>query len=482
MPYNNRMQVWALARLGFLCIGLTLVVAAADTEEGLPRGAVVDRVVCRDNPTQSYALYLPSRYSAGTPAPILYCFDPGARGKVPVELFRPAAERLGYIVVGSNNSRNGPWEPIKAAIDAMITDTHARFGIDARRIYTAGMSGGGGPAWALAGTGLAGTIICASAMNMKEEALRAVEFAFFATAGIADFNYRFLDKHTENMLGLKKAARLEIFDGAHSWPPEEQATIGLEWLELQAMKSGRRTKDDAFITSMLEKDLSRALALEAEGRLYAAFRAWRNLSVDFAGLREVGEFQARTDTLGERREVQESQEAEMAETQELRARKLLEWRTILEASQYSPLGTLTESGESRAGYARRDLEQSLAALGRQAERTVFDREKIVSQRVLDEFFVNSIYHGRDLLASGSYPAAVVVFQLCALIRPAAPAVQFDLARAQAGRRDKKKAFESLGKAIEAGYRDSKAIAEAPEFDRLRKEKRFQEILRKLEGG
>jgi dienelactone hydrolase len=481
ITYNSRMRlVWARAWLGLLFLGPTFLLIKANVDEPLPTGVLLERVVCRNDPAQTYALYVPSTYSSEVPAPILYCFDPGARGRVPVALFRPAAERLGYIVVGSNNSRNGPWEPIRAAIEAMTTDTHERLTIDPRRIYTAGMSGGGGPAWALASTGLAGTIICASALDVGEDALKGVDFAFFGTAGIADFNFRFLDKHTETMLRLKKAARLEIFEGVHSWPPEEQATLGLEWLELQAMKSGRRTRDEAFITMFLEKDLSRAREYEERERLLTAFRAWRNISNDFGGLRDVSEAQARAETLSRSKQVRETrqQEVEMAQMQELRTQRLLDWRTIIETSRNSSLPTFREPGESPADSARRDLEQSLAALRRQVERKVNDRERIVSQRVLDEFYVNSVYHGRDLLARQSYPSAVVVFEVCALIRPGAAAVYFDLARAQAGRRDKKRACESLEKAIEAGYRDSEAIRNAPEFEKLREEKRFRELLNK----
>jgi hypothetical protein len=40
--------------------------------------------------------------------PIIYLFDPLARGEVAVEAVRAAAEKFGYIVVASNNSRNGP--------------------------------------------------------------------------------------------------------------------------------------------------------------------------------------------------------------------------------------------------------------------------------------------------------------------------------------------------------------------------------------
>ena len=93
------------------------------TEEKFERGVVIDRVVSTGDPTKSYALYLPTAYAADTSNngggasnaiehrnlsqplqypisdakaatgrrtpkfPIIYCFDPMARGAVPVERF-----------------------------------------------------------------------------------------------------------------------------------------------------------------------------------------------------------------------------------------------------------------------------------------------------------------------------------------------------------------------------------------------------------
>jgi len=82
----------------------------AQAQAPLPQGQVVAKVPCRADPAQSYALYLPSNYGPEKPWPILYAFDPGARGNVPVEEFKGAAEEYGYIVVGSNNSRNAALE------------------------------------------------------------------------------------------------------------------------------------------------------------------------------------------------------------------------------------------------------------------------------------------------------------------------------------------------------------------------------------
>ena len=62
----------------------------------------------RRRPTQSYAFYLPRELLARARNwPLILAFDPGGRGRTPVERYQAAAEQYGYIVAGSNNSRNG---------------------------------------------------------------------------------------------------------------------------------------------------------------------------------------------------------------------------------------------------------------------------------------------------------------------------------------------------------------------------------------
>jgi len=117
--------------------------APARPSDPLPApGTIEPRVVCRAHPEQSYALYLPSSYTAHRRWPIVYVFEPAARGMVPTTIMKDAAEQYGYIVATSNNSKNGPWKPEADAAAAMWEDTHARLAIDDRRIYAAGFSGG----------------------------------------------------------------------------------------------------------------------------------------------------------------------------------------------------------------------------------------------------------------------------------------------------------------------------------------------------
>ena len=96
--------------------------AAVSSSQDLARGTIVDAVTCAADPSQSYALYLPSTYSPDRAWSVLMGFHPSGRGRAIVEAYQAAAEQYGYIVAGSNNSRNGPWSVSIAAVRAMSGD------------------------------------------------------------------------------------------------------------------------------------------------------------------------------------------------------------------------------------------------------------------------------------------------------------------------------------------------------------------------
>lgn len=197
-----------------------LLFAATLAAEDLPRGQVVPRVPVAANPDHSYALYLPSAYSPDRTWPILYALEPGARGQLPVDRYAAAAEKLGVIVVGSHNSRNGSLERSIQAIDLLYADTHTRFRIDDRRLFATGFSGGARLSllWAKSGQ-LRGVIACgAGFMNDSDVPKQGVlPFALSLVTGDEDFNY-------EELRTLHKqlpAARYFEFAGPHQWPPAE---------------------------------------------------------------------------------------------------------------------------------------------------------------------------------------------------------------------------------------------------------------------
>jgi len=78
--------------LVFLLTLLPYAAGAAAAAE-LPRGTLIEKVVCESQRDQTYALYLPSTYTPERKWPILYAFDARGQGKTVAELFRRAAER-----------------------------------------------------------------------------------------------------------------------------------------------------------------------------------------------------------------------------------------------------------------------------------------------------------------------------------------------------------------------------------------------------
>jgi predicted esterase len=228
---------------------LAFLGAVAALPQSLPFGQIIDNVATAADPEQRYALYLPAKYNARRAWPVIFAFDPGARGRRAVEQYQVAAETFGYIVAASNVSRNGSLELSMNAARAMAVDVTARFSIDEKRIYAAGMSGGARVAMAIAlsSNNMIAGVIASSAGFPDSNPRKTVPFVVFGTAGTEDFNWlemRSLDH------ALTTPHRVVIFEGGHVWLSSELAVEAVEWLDLQAMKSGRIPRDEDRIKTI----------------------------------------------------------------------------------------------------------------------------------------------------------------------------------------------------------------------------------------
>jgi len=291
-------------------VAVLLVVwcSSVASAQDLPRGTIVDEVKCGADASQSYALYLPSTYSPDRAWSLLIAFHPGGRGRAMVEKYQAAAEQYGYIVAGSNNSRNGPWSVSMAAVRAVSGDLGRRFSIDADRLYLTGLSGGARVAMqvALGPNNIAG-VIASSAGYPDSRPRSSVPFAVFATAGTDDFNYiemRQLDRK------LTSPHYLAVFNGGHTLPPDTVALEAIEWLELQGMKSGRRSRDDALIDRLFEK---RQRLLAASTSPAGTVHLLDALAADFKGLRDVSAEAVRAANLSRQPDVKKALARERAD-------------------------------------------------------------------------------------------------------------------------------------------------------------------------
>ena len=111
-------------------------------QQSYEKSVLIDSIPVSNAVEETFALYLPEAYDAQVLSPILFIFEPAGRGKVGINAFIEAAEAYNYILVCSNNARNGPYDRNFAIASRLFTHVFSRFNIKEKGIYLAGFSGG----------------------------------------------------------------------------------------------------------------------------------------------------------------------------------------------------------------------------------------------------------------------------------------------------------------------------------------------------
>lgn len=447
---------------------------ASSAAESLLKGEINEKVVCKADATQSYALYLPSNYTPDKKWPILYCFDPGAQGSFPVERFKASAEKYGWIVVGSNNSQNGPLKPSLDANSAIWADTHARFNIDDKRTYTSGFSGGARVAiWIayLCDGCVAGVIACGAGFHRQITLSPALPFAVFSTVGVDDYNFPEMKALDESLEKFGIEHRLELFDGKHEWLSADLTIRGLEWLELKAMKSGRRAKDEAIVNGIWNKRLDEARRAAESKQSYQAFRMYEAMVSGFAGLRETSEIASKVTQLKETSEVKSAIKEE---------REQISKQQSMLVQLNNLLGQRNDSDPDLRFRALGDFRKKVANLKKDSHGPTDTSERRVARRVLVDLFAQFYEGGNNLLLrQTNYPEAVYDFEIAAEIAPDSAEVHYLLASAYALAGQKKKALSTLKTAVEKGFKDVQRLSDDKAFDSIRKESGYKDIVTTL---
>jgi pimeloyl-ACP methyl ester carboxylesterase len=445
------------------------------------KGAIVESVTCKQDAGQSYALYLPSNYTPEKRWPIVYGFDPGARGRLPVELFQEAAEKYGYILVGSNNSRNGPNTNLNTILQTIWEDTHTRFQIDERRVYAAGMSGGARVALSFAYLSqgqVAGVIACSAGFPTNIAPSASLPFIIYGTAGTDDFNEPELFQLDLTLESLGIAHRIEMFEGGHGWPPRVYGMRAIEWLEAQAMRGGRRTRDEAFIEEQFKRALTEARSSEEAKDFYKAYAGYRALT-GFKGLKETSEFEKKIAQMKEAKETKAAF-AKERETAFRQQRREVEIRLYQSDSPVNAPGSRVESEEPDRITAEIHLRSELENLRKEAQGTKDSTERRVARRVLEAFNVQVFQEVATLFQQKNYKAAAVRLEIAARLQPDDAGTRYVLARAYALDGRKKKALDSLREAVERGFNDLANLKQNKAFDELRNEAEYKKLVEELE--
>ncbi len=427
-------------------------------------GAVNSNVVCSADRAESYALYLPSHFSTNRKWPIIYVFDPLARGSAAAEVVRPAAEKFGYIVAASNNSQNGLEGGSREAAIAVWDDTHLKLPVDQRRRYVAGMSGGARVAASVAlscGDCVAGVIANAAGFPPGASPPHPMKFAYFAAVGDADFNYAEFVRLRRELDRAEARYRIRVFEGPHGWAPTEVWLEALNWMDIQAMASGALPRDGARITTSLHETIARARAFESANDPLAAFREYESAVRDFSGLADVGAVRAKVAKLEKSKTVKTAEKREAADVEE-------QERIVKNPSlQMQKLA----AGDLDAGGFT-ELLASIAALKSKAQPAT--RVNLVLRRAQIELAMYADESGQGCLKKKNYDTALSFFHLAAAGANKPGAAHYQRARIYAIQSDEKQMLAELQLALSGGYHEPAAL-DRNEFQPYRADSEFEAL-------
>jgi tetratricopeptide (TPR) repeat protein len=449
---------------------VALGLAGAQSPAPLPTGTLVERVVCQGDSSQSYALYLPSGYASAKRWPIIYAFDPFARGKVPVQLYQEAAEKYGYIVVGSNNSRNFSLEAASKSANAIWLDTHNRLSLDDRQVYTTGLSGGARVAGLVAlrctPCKIAGVIAQAAGYPASDAPVKRDNLNYFLSVGDEDFNWPEIIEIRRQREELGSPYRVQVFPGPHGWAPKKVVDEAVAWIHLRAQQAGIQPKDSNFVDGFFLTIKAEAVAAEKRSDPIAELSAYRTLVSDFVGLENVGEFEKKLTALKQSSDLQKALKQEQREIAD---------QALLTADLSSKLTAFNESTADQRLSTRTDLVDGVRALKSQAAHSEPAR-RLVLLRAFNDLCVQGIEAGQAQLEGKRFDRALSYFQLMSEITPDEPWPALLLADTHTLMGNKKQAIKDLHEAVRRGLKNADFLEHDSNLENLRADPEFLNIV------
>ena len=434
------------------------------------RGRVLDTVICYDNESYSYALYLPSNYHDSLKWPVIYILEPGARGALATNVFKLAAEKYGYVIACSNDSRNGLFLDNYKIVEIFTSDVHSRFNIDNKRIYFSGFSGGSRVALSVAvlNSSIAGVIACGAALSSNRELHpdSSHDFVYIGLVGNRDMNYLEMFDMEEFMTSIGISNSLRIFDGGHRWPPSQTIIEAVEWFELEAMKNGLQPIDNDFIDMIYDKRKLQTIDLVANDELVEAMHQYKNRIRTFKGIIDITEIEQKMAVL----EKDKSFRKEKKDSDRSRALEN-EYRSsfLYAANQLVIYNPVPDSLHNWWSSKIKRLKQM------EANESI--SQQLMGARLINMVSAMSIEWSQEQIEKKRYYNALELIKLGVELNPNSFYYYFKMAIIEILNNNQDEALKALEKAIENGL-DINWLRSS-DFDEIRNTDQFKKLSSKL---
>jgi len=248
------------------------------------KGKFISSVEVKNTSGETFAIYFPEKYNAQTPSAVVFIFEPDARGKVGIEPFISASETYNYILVCSNDSRNGSQQYNEEVANRLFETVLSQYNIDASQLYVAGFSGGSRLAGSIAlKTGVfQGVIACGASFQPFDRFIPpANRFSYVGLVGKNDMNFQEMIKNKTWLNKNTIKNELFISNEGHVWPRSSEMLRAFDWFELQAYKKNIRRTNDTTIGKIFAKNLMIADSLKAANSLVLAVGEYERMMNNF---------------------------------------------------------------------------------------------------------------------------------------------------------------------------------------------------------
>ena len=434
-----------------------------------PSGQVYEHIACYSDHLITYALYLPktagnriTHSSQDRKFPVVLSFDPHGEGSLPVKKFYRIAEKYGFILVGSNNSRNmQSEEESEYIIRILFNEISERLPVDTSRIYLMGFSGGARVASLIAmfsGT-VRGVIGCGAGFPSISQPPK-YKFDYFGIVGKGDFNLG-------EMLALNKSLDLMnfrnfvlTFDGIHGWPSETEIEKAWQWHIFNAMKDKKIKANDSILTAFSQRNQSEYDSLIKSKNLPDARQNLMFRINCMDGLSETGDFRTRLAAL----EASKDYKVSMKRFNDVLATEQKEQEMLMDALYSKDLNWWKNRLEKYRDTKNPKLSPD---------------DTLMYHRLLAFLGLVCYSSSQAMLKQEKREEAEKVLMVYRMTEPGNPEADYLLAVLYARKNDKLQTLAYLKSAFDKGFRDKNRITGQVEFEGIRDNAAYFDLLKRM---
>lgn len=423
------------------------VVSVKPTFQKIEYSDSIQLIKCTQNEAYSYALLTPKNYNSTSYLPLVIAFDPHADGLFLLDKYKDLAQKYGFVLACSMDSKNGmTTSETDAVAQIILNDCLNRLNIDQTTICALGFSGGAKVAASFAQSSpLVSSVICCGAAPNQQFFSRNPNLKLFLVAGELDFN---LLEAKELALALLPTDYFFDFiqtPAKHEWPNGDAMSNVFKRLFTLKFGDSLSSYSIDLNTELLKNSNSIDLFTKAiANRTMFRYFKDENKKIVFAKILQSTEFEEYSKNL--KKDIADERALFQAYTQFFSSKELSWWQN--EASNFISLESKSKKNSLDAQKLRLKAYLGLAVY----------------------MYIQNVFNQNDL------NAAAKLIQIYGFLEPKNSEVKMMSAKYFIKVNQAEEAIKQIQQAIKLGFNDEKRLFNDPDYQALTQKMSFQVVL------